>query len=119
MAEQKENQFSGMTREEIILEAKKQSAGTVAFATMLCILSPIGLILLGAMSEVPRYGISENVAAGIGMILLLLLIAAAVAMFIISGSRTKSRYNVRYEEIRRLGLRSLVHEYYKFGEDNT
>ncbi len=39
--------------------------------------------------------------------------------FIISGSRTKSRYNVRYEEIRRLGLRSLVHEYYKFGEDNT
>ena len=79
-----------MAEASAFLEAKKQSAGTVAFATMLCILSPIGLILLGAMSEVPRYGISENVAAGIGMILLLLLIAAAVAMFIISGSRTSA-----------------------------
>ena len=36
--------------------------------------------------------------------------------FIISGTRTKSRYNVRYEDIRRLGLRSLVHEYYSFAE---
>jgi hypothetical protein len=39
--------------------------------------------------------------------------------FIISSSRTKSRYNVRYEEIRSLGLRSLVHEYYKFGDNTT
>ena len=33
--------------------------------------------------------------------------------FLISGKRTKSRFNVRYEEIRGLGLRSLVHEYYQ------
>ena len=39
--------------------------------------------------------------------------------FIISGSRTKARYNVRYEEIRRLGLRSLLYEYYKFVENST
>ncbi len=32
--------------------------------------------------------------------------------FLVSGKRTKSRYNVRYDDIRRLGLRSLVHEYY-------
>ena len=32
--------------------------------------------------------------------------------FLVSGKRTKSRFNVRYEDIRRLGLRSLVHEYY-------
>ena len=32
--------------------------------------------------------------------------------FLVSGRRTKSRFNVRYEDIRRLGLRSLVHEYY-------
>ena len=69
------------------LEAKQRSAGLIAFATMLCVLSPIGLILLAAMSEVPKYGIPENAAAGIGMILLLLLVAAATAMFILSGSR--------------------------------
>ena len=34
--------------------------------------------------------------------------------YLISGKRTKSRFNVRYEDIRRLGLRSLVHEYYSF-----
>lgn len=33
--------------------------------------------------------------------------------FLVSGKRTKARFNVRYEDIRRLGLRSLVHEYYK------
>ena len=44
------------------LEAKQRSAGPIAFATMLCVLSPIGLILLAAMSEVPKYGIPENAA---------------------------------------------------------
>ncbi|WP_294413041.1 reverse transcriptase/maturase family protein [uncultured Ruminococcus sp.] len=32
--------------------------------------------------------------------------------FLVNGKRTKSRFNVRYEDIRSLGLRSLVHEYY-------
>lgn len=32
--------------------------------------------------------------------------------FLITGKRTKSKFNVRYEDIRRLGLRNLVHEYY-------
>jgi len=34
--------------------------------------------------------------------------------YLISGKRTKARYNVRYDDIRRLGLRSLVHEYYSY-----
>ena len=34
--------------------------------------------------------------------------------FLISGIRTKSRYNVSYEFLKRLGYRSLVHEYYSF-----
>ena len=33
--------------------------------------------------------------------------------YLISGKRTAARFNVRYEEIRDLGLRSLVHEYYR------
>ena len=32
--------------------------------------------------------------------------------WMISGKRTKSRFNVRYEQLRQLGLRSLVNEYY-------
>ncbi|MBR3719983.1 MAG: hypothetical protein IKN20_09010 [Firmicutes bacterium] len=32
--------------------------------------------------------------------------------FLLSGRRTKSRYNVRYEELKKLGYRSLVNAYY-------
>ena len=34
--------------------------------------------------------------------------------FLISGRRTKARYSVRYEDLKKLGYRSLVHEYYSF-----
>jgi len=36
--------------------------------------------------------------------------------WLISGKRTKSRFNVRYEQLHSLGLRSLVNEYYKHRE---
>ena len=36
--------------------------------------------------------------------------------FLISGRHTKGRYNVRYEQLKQLGYRSLVHEYYRFRE---
>lgn len=34
--------------------------------------------------------------------------------FLASGKRTKARFNVRYEALKEMGFRSLVHEYYKF-----
>lgn len=37
--------------------------------------------------------------------------------FLASGTRTKSRFNVRYEDLREMGYRSLVHEYYSRGEE--
>jgi len=42
--------------------------------------------------------------------------AADCLRFLISGKRTKSRFNVRYEDLKRLGYRSLVHEYYAYCE---
>ena len=33
---------------------------------------------------------------------------------LMSGQRTKGRFNVRYEDLKKLGYRSLVHEYYAF-----
>ncbi|MBE5958940.1 MAG: hypothetical protein E7254_08800 [Lachnospiraceae bacterium] len=32
--------------------------------------------------------------------------------YLVSGKRTKARFNVRYEDLKELGYRSLVHEYY-------
>ncbi len=37
--------------------------------------------------------------------------------FLVSGKRTKGRFNVRYEELKALGYRSLVHEYYAFEKE--
>ena len=34
--------------------------------------------------------------------------------YLVSGTRTKARFNVRYADVKALGFRSLVHEYYLF-----
>lgn len=70
------------------LLVKKNTAGPIANGVLLCILSPICLIVLGVLSEIPKYGLSENVAAGMGMVVLLLMIAVAVTLFIYCGSKT-------------------------------
>ena len=68
------------------LSVRETASKSISFGVFLCILSPICLFILGAMSEIPEYGIGENVAAGAGVIVLLILIAAAVANFIACGS---------------------------------
>lgn len=72
------------------LAAKTQTAKTIAGGVFLCIISPICLMILSVMSEKSLYNISENVAAGIGMITLLILIANAVTLFILSSSKTSA-----------------------------
>ena len=47
------------------LALHRAAAPRIAFATMLCILSPVCLILLAGMSEVSCFGISEDAAAGV------------------------------------------------------
>lgn len=45
------------------------------------------------------------------------LYAQDLLRFLISGTHTKSRYNVRYEDLKKMGYRSLVHEYYLHKEN--
>ncbi|MBQ9165445.1 MAG: helix-turn-helix transcriptional regulator, partial [Oscillospiraceae bacterium] len=71
------------------LTLKDKLASTTAFATMLCILSPVPLFLLGAAFETKRLAITENQAAGVSLVLLFLMIAAAVALFIHTGNQTR------------------------------
>lgn len=86
-------------------------AGKTAFATMLCILSPIVLLMLGAMSEMPDYHISENAAAGIGICVLIVLIAIAVTIFILCGMKTKKYEFLEKEDIETAyGVSGMVKE---------
>ena len=71
------------------LELRLAAAPKMAIATFSCIVSPICLILLAGLSEVPRFGISENMASGLGLCVLFLLVAVAASIFINCASKAK------------------------------
>ncbi len=71
------------------LALRRATAPKIAFATMLCILSPVCLILLAGMSEVSRFGISEDAAAGVGLCVLLVMVAVGVAIFLACAAKAK------------------------------
>ena len=64
------------------LTRRRAAAPKVAFAVLLCIVSPVTLLLLAAVSEVQRFPISGNAAAGIGLCVMLVLLAVAVSIFL-------------------------------------
>lgn len=71
------------------LTLSRRKAPLMAAATALCIVSPIPLILLGALSELSTFPLTENGAGGLGLCALMILVAAGVALFILCGARGK------------------------------
>lgn len=71
------------------LELSKKAAPKRALGTFFCIISPIVLLLLGAMSEISSLGISENVAGGIGVITVLLFVTVGVTRFLSAEAKRK------------------------------
>ena len=67
------------------LEATKKYAAHIAPAVSLCVLSPVVLLWLLGMAAAKRGAITENVAGGIGLIVLLLMVVVAVAVFLLTG----------------------------------
>lgn len=71
------------------LEYNEKAANSISTGVMLCILSPVILILLGGLAEAEKISMSETTAGLMGVAILLLIIAGAVAMFISTGLRGK------------------------------
>lgn len=67
------------------LSLKEAAARPTALGIALCITSPVVLLLLSAFAEENR--MAENLASGIGVVVLLAMISAAVALFISVGSK--------------------------------
>lgn len=67
------------------LTLRRKASVQIALGVLLCILSPVCLFILGGASENPTMNISENAAGGIGLIVLVLFVAAAVGIFILTG----------------------------------
>lgn len=76
------------------LRVNEKRAPKTAFGVMLCMLSPIVLIVLAGLSEYRpnffgSFAISENFAGGVGVAVLLTIIACAIVIFLISGQELK------------------------------
>ena len=87
---------------EDFLALSREAAPRIATGVLLCILSPVCLLLMGVLSEKSRiFGnvalIPENVAGAIGLVVLLVLVAIAVAVFITTGMRL-SKYEYMEKE---------------------
>ncbi len=78
-----------MEEANAFLEAKTKNAGCVAIGVLLCILSPVCLILLGGAQDLGLIRLGEPQAVGLGLVILLLMIGGAVALFVTSYLRVK------------------------------
>ena len=88
LAEQPPRRRVSMEEASRYLELCRAAAPKLALATFLCVISPIALILLGGLSEYSTR-ISENAAAGIGLSVLIVLVAAAVGIFLSSSAQVR------------------------------
>lgn len=77
----------------------KETVNKYTNAIMICILSPVILIFLSGLAEDSVAGINENLAAGIGVITLILMVIAAVYMFLGISSKLKKYNFLDTEEI--------------------
>lgn len=80
------------------MESTEKAAKQVAAGVAACILSPVLLILLGGFAEMKMFAISEDMAGGIGVTVLLLMVASAVAVFIMKGMKLE-RYEYLEKEL--------------------
>ena len=93
------------------LAVKEKSAPRIALGVMLCILSPIVLILLGGASGTGKIALSDYQATGVGLTVLLLMVGSAVAVFVTSSIRAGSFEYLEKEPIETLyGVSGMVRE---------
>lgn len=85
---EEQNRRVAAAEAERFIALKKKVSTPLAVGVFLCIISPICLLLLGALTEAKPSLISENAAGGFGIIALFAFIAAAVILFVINGSKT-------------------------------
>lgn len=92
------------------LEWAKHKAPWIALGTFLCILSPVWLLLLGGMAEYKVLPITEDMTGGMGVAILLGIVAVAVAIFIIKGAHQErfcsfeTQHIVAEEKVRKMVL---------------
>jgi len=81
------------------IKMKEINAPLIAFAVSLCILAPVLLIVLSGFADSGILGISENLAGGLGIVVLLIMVAVGFFIFISCRNREKKYDFLNTEEI--------------------
>lgn len=76
-----------MEEAQEFIQLRKEASLRIPAGVAMCILSPVPLFLLMGMSEAGRLKVSEDMAGGIGIAILLLMVAVAVGNFIVFGMK--------------------------------
>ena len=71
------------------LEQRKRASWRIAFATFLCILSPITIMVLSILSELPNPIITETMAGAVGLTVLFAFVLCAVPIYIYCGFKNQ------------------------------
>ncbi|MBP3678339.1 MAG: helix-turn-helix transcriptional regulator [Agathobacter sp.] len=109
--EQSTKRFVSMEEANAFLKVKEETSGKVAFGVSLCILSMIPLFLLASAAENYLLPISEDMAGGIGLVMMLVIVAPAVAIFIQCGMKTSPYEYLEKEPIEtQYGVTGMVKE---------
>lgn len=89
----------------------KETAPKIAWGVMMCILSPICLLLLATCAEANLISLSEDTAGGIGVMILLAIVAAACGIFMSCGAKSQP-YNFLEKEVfeTEYGVTGMVEE---------
>ena len=101
----------GMEEANAFLKIKEDNSRRVALGVMLCILSPVALILLGGAQSFGLLKWSENAAGGVGLLILMLFIVPAVGLFVVSNLRITPYEYLEKEPVETLyGVTGMVRE---------
>ena len=74
-----------MEEAQAYLRHREKTARKIALGVLMCILSPVPVILLSGLQDAGQIPLSEDRAAALGLLPMFLLIGGAVALFILSG----------------------------------
>lgn len=88
-----------MEEAQRFLAMKERNVPKVAGSVFACILSFLPLILLGAAQSAGYIGLTENMAGGIGLCAMLIVLAAAITVFVLCGMRAAPYEYLETEEL--------------------
>ena len=81
------------------MDLSREASGRFALGVALCILSPVAVILLNGFRESGRLSLSPGSVGSIGGLVLILMVAAAVAIFVLNGMKLSEYEYLEKEEI--------------------